>query len=529
MSQAYHVDIRSPSAWNSCLVVAIGCSGLLLHYLDAPPPVPGPLTDFPGPKLAGLTYWYECYHDIIRPGQYVFKIKELHARYGPIIRMGPDDISISDPDFVDTIYAPGPGHKRDKNVRQIKALGINSSVGGSIAHDLHRKRREALNSFFSHQRIGRLNPELADKISQIETVFSRAKESSEVLNLSDIYYAFCNDIVHEYCFGNSPNLLHDLQLASSRRQNVANVLGRSKFNLHFGWVRDIMQSLPPSIGTSITPPGIRDMIAFRRSISIQIASILASKPSLNEAPSIFTYLRDSPHLPVSEKSPHRLQDEATLLIMAGTYSPILSLLVAHYHLIARPEIMAKLRSELAIHPAAVNATQLEQLPYLSAIVQESHRLTFGLTGRNPRVYPDETIVYTDKGTTDAGGSGPRTYTIPPGISLSTSTLLLHTDESIFPDPWKFDPERWMMTDDTETLGRRRRFMMSFMRGTRGCIGMHLANAEITVAVAAMARWDMSLYDTTAQDVAFCHDYHVMCPRLGSKGVQVKVTGRAGRD
>lgn len=41
-----------------------------------------PLARFPGPKLAGLTLWYEFYHDVVRGGQYVFKIDELHKQYG---------------------------------------------------------------------------------------------------------------------------------------------------------------------------------------------------------------------------------------------------------------------------------------------------------------------------------------------------------------------------------------------------------------------------------------------------------------
>lgn len=112
---------------------------------------------------------------------------------GPIIRIAPNEISISDPAFVDTIYAPGPGHKRDKDFQKNKSLGVNSSVGGSIAHDLHRKRREALNPFFSRRSISRLNPELAAKVNQVEDIFSRAEASCEVLNLSDAYYAFSNE------------------------------------------------------------------------------------------------------------------------------------------------------------------------------------------------------------------------------------------------------------------------------------------------------------------------------------------------
>ena len=42
----------------------------------------GPLSKFPGPKLAAATLWYEFYYDVVLQGQYTFKIKELHGQYG---------------------------------------------------------------------------------------------------------------------------------------------------------------------------------------------------------------------------------------------------------------------------------------------------------------------------------------------------------------------------------------------------------------------------------------------------------------
>lgn len=41
-----------------------------------------PIARFPGPKLAALTRLYELYYDIVKGGQYTFKIGELHAKYG---------------------------------------------------------------------------------------------------------------------------------------------------------------------------------------------------------------------------------------------------------------------------------------------------------------------------------------------------------------------------------------------------------------------------------------------------------------
>ena len=41
-----------------------------------------PLAGFPGPKLAALTLWYEFYYDVVKRGNYTFKLQLLHNQYG---------------------------------------------------------------------------------------------------------------------------------------------------------------------------------------------------------------------------------------------------------------------------------------------------------------------------------------------------------------------------------------------------------------------------------------------------------------
>lgn len=72
-----------------------------------------PLTAFPGPKLAALSYKYEFYFDGIQGGQYTAEISRMHEKYGPIVRINPDELHCNDPQFVDQIY-PSGGEKRDK-------------------------------------------------------------------------------------------------------------------------------------------------------------------------------------------------------------------------------------------------------------------------------------------------------------------------------------------------------------------------------------------------------------------------------
>jgi hypothetical protein len=41
-----------------------------------------PLCHFPGPKLAALTRWYAAYYELIRDGDLVEHLHDLHEMYG---------------------------------------------------------------------------------------------------------------------------------------------------------------------------------------------------------------------------------------------------------------------------------------------------------------------------------------------------------------------------------------------------------------------------------------------------------------
>lgn len=40
---------------------------------------------------------YEAYYNIWLGGKYIFKINELHEKYGPIVRISPSDLHVGDP------------------------------------------------------------------------------------------------------------------------------------------------------------------------------------------------------------------------------------------------------------------------------------------------------------------------------------------------------------------------------------------------------------------------------------------------
>src|SRR4051794_6755921 len=83
-----------------------------------------PISHFPGPRLAAATGWYEFYYDVIKGGIYPFKIVELHKQYGPIIRINPWELHVSDPNFYSTLYVSGSVRRTGMFPRQRYGLGV---------------------------------------------------------------------------------------------------------------------------------------------------------------------------------------------------------------------------------------------------------------------------------------------------------------------------------------------------------------------------------------------------------------------
>jgi cytochrome P450 len=165
------------------------------------------------------------------------------------------------------------------------------------------------------------------------------------------------------------------------------------------------------------------------------------------------------NLPPSDKDDVRQLDTATLLISAGFETTGFTIETAVYHLLAMPTLWHRLKQELAKgwhdDSDTPKLATLEKLPYLRAVVQESLRLSIGVMARLPRINQRGSMRYGD-------------WIIPKGTRVSMSQKDIHFNSEIFPDPGKFNPERWM---EGEKSARLSKYLVSFSRGARRCLGM----------------------------------------------------------
>lgn len=75
-------------------------------------------------------------------------------------------------------------------------------------------------------------------------------------------------------------------------------------------------------------------------------------------------------------------------------------------------------------------SELEQLPYLTAVITEGLRKAMGTTSRFIQVAPRQDLQY-------------KNYVIPAGIAVSMSVMPLHNNAQMFYEPHAFIPERWL--------------------------------------------------------------------------------------
>ena len=99
---------------------------------------------------------------------------------------------MNDVEFLDDIYASS-FRRRDKYAYQTRTLPVPLSVGGTIQHDLHRRRREALNPFFSKESVQSLQPMIFAKVDLLRKRFDDCLNLQIPINLSDVYFAFSNE------------------------------------------------------------------------------------------------------------------------------------------------------------------------------------------------------------------------------------------------------------------------------------------------------------------------------------------------
>lgn len=200
-------------------------------------------------------------------------------------------------------------------------------------------------------------------------------------------------------------------------------------------------------------PGLGDVSEVANKLIEYAAESLKRHQKLVEqdpdhsVPTLFTkLLRGEEEETLSFKE---ILDEAQVYIIAGSDTTALTLTFLVWSVCCQPAIQQRLVDEVQRLPADFKDHDVQQLPYLNQVIEETLRLYPAVPSALPRVVPP-------------GGATFSGHYLPGGSIVCTQAYSLHRNPDIFPNPEAFDPSRWAYP----TKGMRDSFM-AFGGGSRG--------------------------------------------------------------
>ena len=220
-----------------------------------------------------------------------------------------------------------------------------------------------------------------------------------------------------------------------------------------------------------TPKNIAVARAIRRLNKTTLALIARRKADPTEHEDFLSSLLNASYEDGSPMSDRQIQDEIVNFFMAGYETSATALTWAWYLLSQHPAIYARLRGEVdsVLRGRTPTSADLPELRYTLQVFKEVLRL-----------YPPVPVFQrrvTQAVTVDD-------YYLPAGSTLVFSPFAMHRRADYFPDPERFDPDRFSPENEKRQPVHN---WMPFGAGRRICIGNHYAIANGQIALATLAQ------------------------------------------
>jgi cytochrome P450 len=428
----------------------------------------------PGPLFHALTRWRLAYDDWT--GTRTRRIHQLHQKFGPVVRVGPNELSFNSLTALKTIYGAGSEFERTSFYRMFDVYDKPNLFTFANPKE-HGERKKLLNHAYSKSYILKNSAAAVEEkvLEYMKLLETEPENAGEIF--SSLHYYSLDNITH-FLYGETgatsamkgkvvDRALLDDVLDPSRRK-------LSWFAVHLprytkwlmsrtGAVEILVNYLglipqkKPTVYTGIRWRALDSWYRFLNS------SNTAKEAS---ASSSITGRLWGHHESQKEGglSDMEVASEAADHLLAGidTTSDTLMFLIWALSLPENAHFQEKLIAEVSALPASAldskgipTAEVTGKLTYLDAVLKETLRLYAPLPASEPRSLPVDTII-----------DG---YKVAANTVVSMSPYTLHRNPDVFPDPRMFNPERWL--GEAKEVAEMKKWFWAFSSGGRMCIGI----------------------------------------------------------
>ncbi|KAL1854997.1 hypothetical protein Plec18170_004409 [Paecilomyces lecythidis] len=436
-----------------------------------------PLKLYPGPFASKFTDLWRAL-DVFN-GRCDITHNELHRKHGIAVRMGPNVLSISDPNEVSRVFTVKKAWKKSA------MYSVNDSMDpmGNRLSNLFGTRDENYHSML---------------IRPVRNLYTMTKAQEMEPLIDETIVLFCDKLMERFAVTGKACEMTDYILYWS--WDTMN-------NLVFSKTMGILEAGNDSDGFLKRSQGSLDYFATISQIPY-MDEVLAKNPIRPIGPPTFDWAviyslgelakrREKPvegkvdflerFLEIQKKDPKQIDDIRVVTylltnVLAGSDSTAITITAALYYILKNPNIQSKLCKELQDASLSIPASweSVRNLPYLNAVMREAMRIHPGVGLMLERTVPEGGFTLSDG------------RFVPEGTVIGMNPWVINRSESVFgSEPDRFIPERWLAApgepeeEFKKRLGRMNGCDLTFGSGKRVCVGQYLSKLEAYKMVATL--------------------------------------------
>ncbi|KAF9443752.1 cytochrome P450 [Macrolepiota fuliginosa MF-IS2] len=432
-----------------------------------------PLAQYPGPVLCKVSKIYWAI--ITRSGQQHKLLVTLHERYGDIVRIGPNEVSIINPSAIDPLMGSSGQPKGQFWEGRLPESAPARNLVGVRDKKEHTRRRKtwlrALNPTALKHYEGVLVARTQQMVELLSEKIPGPVDMSEWIG----YYAF--DVMGDVVFGEGPEMMKN-----GDENNLWHLLERSQQTLFFfgtiPWFGKLMLRL-----ATIIPllPGVRQYRSYT------INRVIRRKQQGSPHKDLFYHLIDEDGVLEQKPTNAELLSDSALSIVAGADTTAGVVVGFIYCILRHPKVYKRVQEEVdSLGSDFMNPDKQARLTYLNATLDETLRMFPPVLSGSQREI---------KRGTGTAVIGP--YPLEEGTAASIPPALVHKDSrNFFPHPEQFLPERWLpegqrvalepeIFNNKTTFTLNQNAFLAFSHGPANCVGKHLAYVEMRMVICTM--------------------------------------------
>ncbi|GAA98292.1 uncharacterized protein L969DRAFT_46843 [Mixia osmundae IAM 14324] len=472
----------------------LAASYILPYYWDT-----YDLRKHPGPITARFsTFWLAYY---ARHGQRYRAVHAAHQRYGRIVRIAPNQLSIADADALPVVYGHSTGTLKSTFYDAFVA-SVHRGLFNTRNRVDHTRKRKIISHTFSQRSILELEPYIATTLKaflakwDIKCELAKDRWECDALPWFN-YFAF--DVIGDLAFGRpfgmvaaeaDRTVVEDDQGHTFTASAVRILNERGEYSATQGaiWppLRPYMKYCDPWFARGLA--SVKNLTGIARSRVNQ-----RLREGAGERKDLLARLQQGKDEQGHPMGKDELTAEALTQLIAGSDTTSNSSCAIVFFIARHSQVKRRLQQELdtelagkASDDGVLTFDEVKRLPYLAACIDEGLRRHSTSSIGLPRIMPDH-VVFKD-------------VPIRAGTVLSVPSYTIHHDETYWSEPFTYNPDRWLDSSADVKQSREKAFN-PFSTGPRACIGLNVARLELLVFIASLFfRYEIDLQDESLDEL-----------------------------